>query len=180
MKNIAYTILLSLIISSCSSSQEHIYEEKTEPQYKNVFVIDENFGIESPFNDQTVPEVYTIVATRAVNKMLDQTKNIYEQKDKPKLYIMETKRLNDDLPNGYYLSQMVTKEIIENSKTYTTVNSINNADYYLEALISKIHLRGVDAPIIQYKLILHDKEHNSIGEWVETIRRVMNDDRSWL
>ena len=88
-------------------------------------------------------------------------------------------KVEDDLPNGFYLSQNETKRIINASRTFTVVNNLNDADYYTETLIKKIQIEGRDEPIIQYKLMLFDKGNNKINEWSETIRQVENDDKSW-
>ena len=36
-----------------------------------------------------------------------------------------------------------------------------------------------DTPVIEYKSTLFDKNNAKINEWVETIRQIQNDDRSW-
>ena len=65
------------------------------------------------------------------------------------------------------------------SRTYTVVNNLNDADYYLETQIKEIPVQGAETPIIEYKIILNDKDNNKINEWTETIRQLQNDDKSW-
>lgn len=180
------TILLTpALLTACYTT----YEDEEPLQEREVIVIerevnaykiDTPYGMEGLYDETTTPEVYSIVATRAVNKMLDDTRPIYENLGTTFLYIMEPKKMQGDVENGFYLSQRVTKNIIEGSKTYTIVNSMQEADYYLETLISKINIQGQNSPIIQYKLMMFDKSDRKVNEWIETIRQTKNDDRSWL
>ncbi len=163
------------IFGDCALSKKM---KEDAARQENTYKIDTPYGLENFSNETIAPEIYTIVATRTVNKMLDSTHKMYENKSDNFVYVMEPK-IEDDLPNGFYLSQDVTKKIIDSSRTFTVVNNLNDATYYTETLIKKIQIEGKDAPIIQYKLMLFDKQNNKLDEWSETIRQVENDDRSW-
>lgn len=180
MKKLLTILLASSFLSSCYMGNTKKDEVITEEVNKNAYIIDAPYGMEGLYDETTTPEVYSIVATRAVNKMLDDTRPIYENLGSTFIYIMEPKKMKGDVTNGFYLSQRVTRNIIEGSKTYTVVNNMKETDYYLETLISKIEIEGQDSPIIQYKLMMFDKSDRKVNEWIETIRKVKNDDRSWL
>lgn len=87
--------------------------------------------------------------------------------------------MSKTLPDGLYYAKDATRQIIEGSRTYTVVNNLNDADYYLETQIKEIPVQGAETPIIEYKIILNDKDNNKINEWTETIRQLQNDDKSW-
>ncbi|MFV0626404.1 MAG: hypothetical protein ACK5N8_03525 [Alphaproteobacteria bacterium] len=173
-----FVSILALGGCSLSSSNNSVVESDSTAMPENTYRIDTPYGLDDFKNETIAPEIYSIVATRATNKMLDNTNSIYDKQGEKRIYVTKTK-LEDDLPNGFYLSQEVTKKIIESSRTFTVVNNMNDADYYTETLIKKIQIEGRDAPIVQYKLMLFDKQNNKINEWSETIRQVENDDRSW-
>lgn len=162
-------VALSLV--ACKGT---IFGPKKEP----VFVIDSPYAYEQT-NDMMMPEVYALAATRSVNKMLDQSAEVYEKNPAPKLYITEFKKLSKSLPDGLYYAKDTTKQIIEGSRTYIVVNNLNDADYYLETQIKEIQTQTSETPIIEYKIVLNDKDNNKINEWTETIRQLQNDDKSW-
>lgn len=175
MKQVLALVLITTLLGAC-----HLNGSSSNDKNQNVYKIDTPYGVETLYDEKVMPDVFAIAATRSANKILDDTKSIYESKGSTFLFIMEPKKIDEDIPNGLYLAQRTTRDIIEGSRTYTVVNNINDADYYLETLISKIEIDGQqDSPIIQYKVIMFDKEENKINEWVETIRKVKNDDRSW-
>ena len=124
------------------------------------------------------PQVYAIAATRATNKMLDETAEFYENPDGDVfLYIADIKKADRKMPDGIYSAARTTRDIIEGSKTFKVVNDMKEADYYLETVID--NAGTPEEPILVYKLILFDGKKNKINEWTETMRRVRNDDRSW-
>lgn len=150
-----------------------------ESKPKTRYVIESPFGFEEIQDSMITPEVYAIVATRTTNRMLDQSATVFEKIPNPKLYIMEVKKETEALPDGFYYSKKVTQDIIEGSRTFTKVNNLNDADYYLETKVREIKVNEQDSPIIEYKITLFDKDNNQINEWVETIKQIQNDDRSW-
>lgn len=136
--------------------------------------------VEDPYYEieqQITPDVYAIAAARATNKMLDNSGYIYQSPNDVFIYIMDPKKLDDRLPDGLHAARKVTREIISGSKNYKVANDLNEADYYLQVFVDNV---GSEFdPIIAYKLVLFDKNNQQIDEWVETIKRVKNDDRSW-
>ncbi len=167
-------LLLLPVALSLVACEGTIFGPKKEP----VFVIDSPYAYEQT-NDMLMPEVYALAATRSVNKMLDHSAEIYENNPAPKLYITEFKKLSKTLPDGLYYAKDTTKQIIEGSRTYIVVNNLNDADYYLETQIKEIQTQNSESPIIEYKIVLNDKDNNKINEWTETIRQLQNDDKSW-
>jgi len=129
------------------------------------------------YNYAPLPEVYAIPAARATNKMLDETKEFYEQNDDVFLFINGLKKADRKLPDGIYKAEQVTKKIIEGSNTFKVTPNKNEADYVLDTIIEN---NGTpEEPILTYRMILLDKKDNKINEWSETVRRLGNDDRSW-
>lgn len=185
---VTFAIFSLLSISACvrdlNSNDETTYT--SEPRIiesdtsfsENVYRIDTPYGYNPLGTENFAPEVYTIVATRAVNKMLDDTRSIYEKNGKAKIYVTETE-IEDQLPNGKFLSERVTEQIIDASRTFVVVNNKNDADYYTETLIKKIEIEGNNSPMIQYKITLFEKDGKKVNEWTEVIRQVQNDDKSW-
>lgn len=126
------------------------------------------------------PEVYSLAATRATNKMLDGSSELYFRKtEKPKLYISDVRKLNDKMPDGFYYARKVTNDIIEGSRNFIVVDNPEDADYQLEILINAIPTQYQDMPIIDYQLHLYSKDGSEINQWNATIKQLMNDDRSW-
>lgn len=164
MKNLLVCISLLLVLTGCQRNSN-------EPRklYYN-----------GEAEDITVtPNVYATLATRTTLKMLDDTKNLYERNKRPKLYIKETKKLDRNLPDGFYYSRKVTQDIIEGSKTFILVNNMNEAEYFLEPQVSSVYAINSNTPIIQYKVILSDQNDTKISEWDGKITRLKNDDNSW-
>lgn len=123
------------------------------------------------------PHVYAIAATRATNKMLDETRDIYENAGNVFLYVGAPKKLDNSLPDGFHYAQKVTTEILEGSKDFKLVNNKEDADYYLEVLVDKAG--NADVPVIVYKLVLFNNENVQVRSWTERVSRIRNDDRSW-
>lgn len=73
----------------------------------------------------------------------------------------------------------MTREIIEGSKAFTLVNVREDADYWLDITVSRLNVKDVPGDVLQYKMVLSDKGGNEVGSWMESIRQVQNDDRSW-
>ncbi len=122
-------------------------------------------------------EVYAIPASRATNRMLDDTRDIYENNGDTFLFITDLKKADRKMPDGIYNAERTTRKIIEGSKTFKVVNDKSEADYILETIID--NAGSPEEPILVYRMILLDTESKKINEWVETFRRVGNDDRSW-
>lgn len=164
-----FAVLSVVFLASCSS----------QPKEKPRYIIQTPYGEENIYDETITPEVYAILATRVTNKMLDETFNIYEKSSAPTLYVMEVKKAHKDMPNGFYYSRKVSKDIIEGSRTFKVVNNMNDAEYYLEAVVIKIPLEDNITPAVQYKITMYDKNNKKINEWSEILQQVQNDDKSW-
>jgi len=123
------------------------------------------------------PQVYALAATRAANKMLDETRSVYEQSGDVFLYVMEPKKLSNSLPDGLHYAHKVTTDILEGANDYKIVNNKDEADYYLEVLVDEGG--NADVPAIVYKMILFDNQNVKVDEWIVNLKQIRNDDRSW-
>ncbi|MBR5154102.1 MAG: hypothetical protein IKW58_00065 [Alphaproteobacteria bacterium] len=117
------------------------------------------------------PEAYIVVATRATNRMLQDTATLYENGTK-RVYIKDIKLLSSDLPYGSHRLKGATKDIISGSQTFDVVNNINNAEFVIEPSAEWYIATSNATPAIQYKLSLLDKAGKKIDEWIEIIRQV--------
>ena len=133
------------------------------------------------FNSAEInPNVYAIAATRATNKMLDDTQRLYRHKDqKPKLLVMEAKKNNPKLPDGFHYADKVIYDIIDGSQNFMMVTKLDDADYVLNVAVDAFPNSSAQTPIIVYTLTLQDTEGNEIDSWEQDIRQLQNDDKSW-
>lgn len=127
--------------------------------------------------NEPAPEAYAIAATRATNRMLDESGSFYEDNGSSFIYVADLKKADRQMPDGVYNAARATKKIIENSRTFKVVNNLEEADYILEPVID--NAGTPEEPVLVYKLVLFDTDNNKVGQWTETLRRVRNDDRSW-
>lgn len=127
--------------------------------------------------NEPAPETYAIAATRATNRMLDETGALFEESEGSFIYVKDLKKADRQLPDGVYNAARATKNIIRNSRTFKVVDKPDEADYILETVID--NAGTPEEPILVYKLILYDDGNNLAGQWTETLRRLRNDDRSW-
>ena len=118
------------------------------------------------------PEAYIVVATRATNRMLQDTSAIYDSGKVRTVYIKDTKLLSTDLPYGSHRLKGATKDIISGSKTYEVVNNVNNADFVIDTSADWYVAPDNTTPALQYKLSMYDKSGKKVNEWVEIIRQV--------
>ena len=117
------------------------------------------------------PEAYDVVATRATNRMLQDTAAVYDNGTKKTVYLKDTNLLSSDLPYGSHRLRGVTKDIIEGSRTFDVVNNVNNADFIV-ASSADWYVTPNKAPALQYKLSLFDRNGQKVNDWVEIIRQV--------
>lgn len=120
------------------------------------------------------PEAYIVVATRATNRMLQDTSAIYDSGKARTVYIKDTKLLSSDLPYGSHRLKGATKDIISGSKTYEVVNNINNADFVIDTSADWYVAPDNTMPALQYKLSMYDRNGKKVNEWVEIIRQVQD------
>lgn len=133
------------------------------------------------FSDVYVtPQVYAIAATRATNKMLDGTTNLYRKKEqKPRIFITEIQKINPKLPDGFHYARKVTEDIIEGSRNFVIVDNFADAQYQMDVLVNAQPNPGMDSPIITYELRLFDVNGTYINTWDANIKQLQNDDESW-
>ena len=117
------------------------------------------------------PEVYTVVATRATNRMLQDTAVIHENGVK-RIYIKDVNVLSSDLPYGSHRIKGATRDIIVGSKIYDVVNNIKNADLVVEPSVDWFVTASSKVPALQYKMTLSDSNGKKVDEWIEVIRQV--------
>ena len=115
------------------------------------------------------PEAYNVVATRATNRMLQDTANLYG--NGKTVFLNDTKLLSSDLPYGNHRLKATTKDIISESRAFDIVNSASNADFIVDSA-ADWYVANNAAPALQYKLAMYDKTGRKINEWVEIIRQV--------
>lgn len=166
-----FFISMTILLSACNGS---LFGEKEGPK----FMVESPYGSEE-YHDMITPDVYAIAATRATNRMLDQTSDIYDKTRNPKLYIAEIKKSSNSMPDGLYYAKDVTKQIIDGSRTFVIVNNINDSDYYLDIKVREIPVTTSETPIVEYKMTLFDKDNVKINEWTQNIKQLQNDDQSW-
>lgn len=117
------------------------------------------------------PEAYNVVATRATNRMLQDTAVIYENGVK-RIYIKDAKLLSSDLPYGSHRVKGATRDILVGSKIYDVVNNIKNADLVIEPALDWFVSSSSQVPALQYKMTLLDNNGKKVDEWIEVIRQV--------
>lgn len=118
------------------------------------------------------PEAYDVVATRATNRMLQDTAAVYDNGTRKTVYLKDTSLLSSDLPYGSHRLRGITKEIIDGSRTFDVVNNANNADFVVESSADWYVTSDNVMPALQYKLSLFDRNGRKVNEWVEIIRQV--------
>lgn len=131
-----------------------------------------NAKVDSAVAAKYSPEAYIVVATRATNRMLQDTSAIYDSGKTRTVYIKDTKLLSSDLPYGSHRLKGATKDIISGSKTFEVVNNINNADFVIDTSADWYVAPDNTVPALQYKLAMFDKNGKKVNEWVEIIRQV--------
>lgn len=156
-------------------------EKKTETEYLEYAENDVVYRLPTRSSrymiNEPAPEAYAIAATRAANRMLDETGALYENGESSFIYVADVKKADRRLPDGVYNAARTTKNIIGNSRTFKVTDNPEEADYILESIID--NAGTPEEPILVYKLVLLDADNNKAGQWAETLRRVRNDDGSW-
>ena len=160
-------LFLAFLLSGCSvfSFDEQASEITTpvvEPTYD--------------FQDTYMTKAYETAATRATNKMLDDTTEFYEITVKPKLYVKEIIKKSPNLPDGFYTARRAIREIAGKSGTYILVNDMSEADYLLDSSISEFNAAGL--PAIMFRMTINDKTDQPLKAWNVVIRQ-MAEDQSW-
>ena len=130
-------------------------------------------------SDETSRQLYTVLGSRAINKMLTETANLYKD-EKPNLFLSYP---NVDNRNMIFSSpeyaEVVAEDIIVGSESYNVVHASDAADYVLDTYISGATVAGRGTPVVAYRIILKDRQNKQIGTWSESVSQIANDDKSW-
>lgn len=137
---------------------------KRSERYKNV---DETFS----------PNVYAILASRVVNKLLMDLPGITAENPSPTVYIADTEYADRYMPEAVDVAGNTTKEILTNSKMVKIASDETDGTYILKGRLTNINTPEI--PVFKYSLSLYDRENKLIDRWTDTIRQVQNDDGSW-
>lgn len=150
-------------------------ETKTVTAYEQPMV--PNPYQEDKYQDQ---RMYTVAASRVVNKMLKETEHVYRKTPRPNIFVRPVKKLGSEhLPEGFSSAQTTAEQIIAGSSTYVLTRNPDNAKYYLDMSVSKLEVDSLPGTVVQYKAVLFDRWNHQVGTWTEVIRQVQNDDKSW-
>ena len=98
------------------------------------------------FQDTYMIKAYETAATRATNKMLDDTADIYEVVPKPKLYIKDIVKNSPNLPDGFHTARRAIKEIAGKSGTYVVVKDMNVTKHQIPKDLNIFPLYHLNAP----------------------------------
>ncbi len=120
------------------------------------------------------PEAYDVVATRATNRMLQDTAAVYDNGASRTVYLKDTRLMSSDLPYGSHRLRGITKEIIDGSRAFDVVNNANDADFVIDTSADWYVTSDNVMPALQYKLSLLDRNGQKVNEWVEIIRQVQD------
>ncbi|MBQ8465818.1 MAG: hypothetical protein IJ545_07410 [Alphaproteobacteria bacterium] len=121
-------------------------------------------------------KAYETAATRAANKMLDDTADIYESWNRPRLYIKQTIKESPNLPDGFYTARKALKQITGGAGAYLVVDNIDDANYILDSRVNEMMIGNL--PAIVFKLSLNDAYDQPIRAWNVVIKQ-MAEDKSW-
>ncbi len=123
------------------------------------------------------PQIYGIVAGRAVNKMLAEVPALLAEDKYSPLFVAPTVKIDRYLPAEPDVTAKTAKEIIYGAKMFALVDSKDEATYVLEGSLNNINTPEI--PVIVYEIKLVDSKGNQVGKWSDSIRQVQNDDGSW-
>ena len=163
---VLYSILL---LSGCSLLGINNDKDIDKEQYSNI-------PLSYDFQDVYMTKAYETAATRAANKMLDDTSELYETNQKPNIYIKQIQKTGDNLPDGFYTAQKSLREIIGKSGTFVLVNDMSKADYIIESTVSEFNAAGL--PAILFRLNINTKDEQPYKAWNVVIRQ-LTEDKSW-
>lgn len=128
----------------------------------------------------TSKQIYTVLASRAVNKMLKSTAAVYAGGKRPPLYVAApVAEGKTPVPENLEYAGVVTQSVIAGSYSYALAGERAKADYVLETFVRSQPVVSRGTSVIVYKAVLKDAKQNEIGSWTETLSPVMNDDKSW-
>ena len=163
-------LLSAFFLAGCSYFP--YYNEDEDRPLPPVTVQPQAFDVQNLYMTQA----YEIAATRATNRMLDDTSDFYETQPTPKLYVKQIIKGSPNLPDGFHTAYHAIKEIAGKSGTYSLVKDMNEADYLLDSRIEEFNSAGL--PAIIFKLTINDKSDHPLKAWNVVIRQ-MSEDQSW-
>ena len=177
MRNFSFLFCL-LALCGCVSEQSNVYQNNKAVSYPKL-IVETPYSLNNLYEEKSTSQMYAVVAARVTNQMLNQTNDFYNKKN-ANLYIRQIKKVGvDHIPDGFYNARNVTIDIIEGSKTFTLVNNSLEADYIMDVVVNKVTVEGIPGDILQYQLVLLNTKGKELGNWMDYIRQVQNDDRSW-
>ena len=65
--------------------------EREEQAPRQRFVAETHYGLGDLYEETSAPQMISVISARVTNKMLDQTTELYEKPQPPKLYVMQNK-----------------------------------------------------------------------------------------
>ena len=89
-----FVVLAAGALAGCTTWQNMFprQPEREEQAPRPRFVTETPYGLSHLFEETSAPQMYSVIAARVTNKMLDQTTEIYEKPMPPKLYVMQIKK----------------------------------------------------------------------------------------
>lgn len=161
-----FFLAFCLIISACNNNDYRPLLLEDYP-YKTI--------------DEATPSVFSSLAEKVTNKLLDKTPREILTQDK-KINIVDIRILDEEIPDGFYYSMMNIEKIVEGSTAFKVVGPRDNPDYFLEPKIAKIKVDTKDEDvkdvIYQLYLGLYDKDGNVIESTSDGYRQIF-EDKSW-
>ena len=124
-----------------------------------------------------MPSDYSIVATRAVNKMLLDAPALFATDKSAPLYIADMVQVDRYLPEGSYAAGKTAKEILVTSGMFNIVDDESKAAFVLKSSLNNVNTPEI--PVLLYRLELYDINGDLAGSWQDSLRQVQNDDGSW-
>ena len=123
------------------------------------------------------PQVYAIVATRTVNKMLVDAPAIFAENKQAPLFIDDTVYIDRYMPTSPDVAAKTVKDILHGSQMFNIVDDKEKAEFILSSSLNNVNTPEI--PVFVYEIKLHDKDGKLHGSWKDSIRQVQNDDGSW-
>lgn len=159
-------IALCVVLSACNKNDYNPILVEDYP-YKTI--------------DEATPSVFSSLAEKVTNKLLDKTSRDILTQDK-KVYIVDVRALDEGVPDGFHYSIMNIEKIIEGVTSFTVVGSKDNPDYFIEPKIAKIEVetdnKDIKDVVYQLYLGLYDKEGTIIESASDGYRQI-SEDKSW-
>ena len=126
-----------------------------------------------------MPEAYELAASRAFNRFVKDTFDIYKQQPNLLLYVKSASVKNDDLPDGASKGVALFKDQVLASRTFALTDDKNKNDYVLDTDVQWFDTPSKTVPAIKYVITLSDNKGKVINEWVEIVKKAENYQK-WL